>query len=86
MLIRMSDVKSIETNDDQKLYQHQMLLTEDKFKLQSIEVDQEDDQKVDQDLIQIQNLNQKLIIIINSYILVTLIRSTHEKLYAICMK
>jgi len=47
MLIRMSDVKSIETNDDRKLYQHQMLLLEDKFELQSIEVDQEDDQKVD---------------------------------------
>jgi len=61
----MSDVKSVEANDDQKLYQHQMLLSEDKFELQSIKADQEDDQKADQDLtqnlIQIQNLKQKLI-------------------------
>jgi len=49
----MSDVKSIEANDDQKLYQHQMLLSESKFELQSIEADQEDDQKSDSDLIQI---------------------------------
>ena len=49
----MSDVKLVEANDDRKLYQHQILLSEDKFELQSIEVDQEDDQKVDQDLIQI---------------------------------
>jgi len=49
----MSDVKSVEANDDQKLYQHQMLLLEDKFELQSIKVDQEDDQKADQDLTQI---------------------------------
>ncbi len=49
----MSDVKLIETNDDRKLYQHQMLLSEDKFELHSIEADQEDDQKADQDLIQI---------------------------------
>ncbi len=68
-LIRMSDVKSIEANDDRKLYQHQMLLSEGKFELQSIKVNQEDDQKADQDLtqnltqnlIQIRNLNQKLI-------------------------
>ncbi len=38
-LIRMSDVKSVEANNDWKLYQHQMLLSEDKFKLQSIEAD-----------------------------------------------
>ncbi len=49
----MSDVKLVEANDDRKLYQHQILLSEDKFELQSIEVDQEDDQKVDQDLTQI---------------------------------
>jgi len=49
----MSDVKSVEANDDRKLYQHQMLLSKDKFELQSIEVDQEDDQKADQDLTQI---------------------------------
>ncbi len=49
----MSDVKSVEVNDDQKLYQHQMLLSKDKFELQSIEADQEDDQKADQDLTQI---------------------------------
>jgi len=49
----MSDVKSVEANDDRKLYQHQMLLSKDKFKLQSIEADQEDDQKTDQDLTQI---------------------------------
>ena len=49
----MSDVKLIETNDDRKLYQHQLLLSESKFELQSIEVDQEDDQKSDSDLTQI---------------------------------
>jgi len=49
----MSDVKSIEANNNQKLYQHQMLLSESKFKLQSIEINQENDQKADQDLIQI---------------------------------
>jgi len=49
----MSNVKSVEANDDQKLYQHQMLLSEDKFKLQSIKVNQEDNQKADQDLTQI---------------------------------
>ncbi len=32
---------------------HQMLLSESKFELQSIEADQEDDQKSDQDLTQI---------------------------------
>jgi len=53
VLIRMSDVKSIETNDDQKLYQHQLLLSESKFELQSIEADQEDDQKSNSDLTQI---------------------------------
>jgi len=45
----MSDVKSVKANDDCKLYQHQMLLSEDRFELQSIE----NDQKVDQDLTQI---------------------------------
>jgi len=49
VLIRMSDVKSVKANDDCKLYQHQMLLSEDRFELQSIE----NDQKVDQDLTQI---------------------------------
>ncbi len=39
----MSNVKSIEVNNDWKLYQHQMLLSESKFELQSIKVDQEDD-------------------------------------------
>ena len=48
-LIRMSDVKSVEANDDHKLYQHQMLLSEDRLELQSIE----DNQKADQDLTQI---------------------------------
>ncbi len=48
-LIRMSNVKSVEANDDCKLYQHQMPLSEDRFELQSIE----DDQKADQDLTQI---------------------------------
>ncbi len=52
-LIRMSDVKSIKTNDDWKLYQHQLLLSESKFELQSIEADQEDDQKSDLNLTQI---------------------------------
>ncbi len=45
----MSDVKSVEANNDHKLYQHQMLLSEDRFKLQLIK----DDQKADQDLTQI---------------------------------
>ncbi len=49
----MSDVKSVEANDDQKLYQHQMLLLKDKFELQSMKVNQENDQKVDSDLTQI---------------------------------
>ncbi len=40
-LIRMSDVKFVESNDDQKLYQHQMLLSASTFKLQSIEDDQD---------------------------------------------
>jgi len=44
----MSDVKSVEANDDHKLYQYQMLLSKDKFELQSIE----DNQKADQDLTQ----------------------------------
>ncbi len=48
-LIRMSNVKSVEANDDWKLYQHQMLLSKDRFELQLIK----NDQKVDQDLIQI---------------------------------
>jgi len=56
-LIRMSNVKSVEANDDWKLYQHQMLLSEDKFELQSIEADQD----LTQNLTQIRNLNQKLI-------------------------
>ena len=59
-LIRMSDVKSVEANNDWKLYQHQMLLSKDKFELQSIEADQEDGQKADQDLTQIWNKNQTL--------------------------
>jgi len=45
----MSNVKSVEANDDCKLYQHQMLLSKDRFELQLIK----DDQKVDQDLTQI---------------------------------
>jgi len=45
----MSDVKSVKANDDHKLYQHSMLLSEDRFELQSIK----DDQKADQDLTQI---------------------------------
>jgi len=64
-LIRMSNVKSVEANNDRKLYQHQMLLSEGKFELQSIKADQEDNQKADQDLtqnlIQIRNSNRKLI-------------------------
>ncbi len=63
-LIRMSDVKSVEANDDWKLYQHQMLLSEDRFELQSMKVNQENDQKADQDLTQnltqIQNMNWTL--------------------------
>ncbi len=49
VLIRMSDFKSVEANDDHKLYQHQMLLSKDRFELQLIK----DDQKTDQDLTQI---------------------------------
>ncbi len=60
VLIRMSDVKSVEANDDRKLYQHQMLLSKGKFELQSIKADQEDDQKADQDLTQIRNKNRTL--------------------------
>ena len=64
VLIRMSDVKSVKANDDRKLYQHQMLLSEDRFELQSIKADQEDDQKAEQDLTQnltqIQNMNWTL--------------------------
>jgi hypothetical protein len=37
----MSDVKSVESNDNQKLYQHQMLLSASTFELQSIEDDQD---------------------------------------------
>ncbi len=37
----MSDVKSVESNDDRKLYQHQMLLSASTFELQSIEDDQD---------------------------------------------
>ncbi len=40
-LIRMSDVKLVESNDDRKLYQHQMLLSASTFELQSIEDDQD---------------------------------------------
>ncbi len=43
----MSNIKSVEANNDWKLYQHQMLLLEGKFELQSIEVNQENDQKAD---------------------------------------
>jgi len=34
----MSNVKSVEAINDQKLYQHQMLLSESKFNLQLIEI------------------------------------------------
>ncbi len=44
----MSNVKSVKANNDHKLYQHQMLLSEDRFELQLIK----DDQKADQDLTQ----------------------------------
>ncbi len=37
----MSDVKSVESNDDRKLYQHQMLLSASTFELQSIEDEQD---------------------------------------------
>ncbi len=37
----MSDVKSVESNDDWKLYQHQMLLSASTFELQSIKDDQD---------------------------------------------
>ncbi len=40
-LIRMSNVKSVESNDDRKLYQHQMLLSASTFELQSIKDDQD---------------------------------------------
>jgi len=38
-LIKISNIKSVEVNNDWKLYQHQMLLSEDRFKLQSIKAD-----------------------------------------------
>ena len=57
----MSDVKSVEANDDCKLYQHQMLLSKDRFELQLIKHDQKADQDLTQNLTQIQNSNQKLI-------------------------
>jgi len=41
VLIRMSDVKSVESNDDWKLYQHQILLSASTFELQSIKDDQD---------------------------------------------
>ncbi len=41
VLIRMSDIKSVESNNDWKLYQHQMLLSASTFELQSIEDDQD---------------------------------------------
>jgi len=37
----MLDVKSVELNDNRKLYQHQMLLSASTFELQSIEDDQD---------------------------------------------
>ncbi len=43
ILIRMSNIKSVEANNNCKLYQHQMLLSEDRFKLQSIENNQKAD-------------------------------------------
>ncbi len=68
VLIRMSDVKSVEANDNQKLYQHQMLLSEDKFELQSIKADQDliqillrSDSKSDSDLKLESKANQNLI-------------------------
>jgi len=66
--IRMSNVKSVEANDDWKLYQHQMLLSEDKFELQSIEADQDltqillrSDSKSDSDLKLESKVNQNSI-------------------------
>ncbi len=41
VLIRMSNVKSVESNDDWKLYQHQMLLSASTFELQLIEDNQD---------------------------------------------
>ncbi len=57
----MSDVKSVKANDDHKLYQHQMLLSKNRFELQSIKDDQKVNQDLTQNLTQIQNSNQKLI-------------------------
>ncbi len=57
----MSDIKSVEANNDCKLYQHQMLLSEDRFELQSIK----DDQKADQDLIEKMIFIQNQIIVEN---------------------
>jgi len=37
----MSNIKSVKSNNDQKLYQHQMLLSASTFELQSIEDDQD---------------------------------------------
>ncbi len=64
VLIRMSNVKSVESNDDWKLYQHQMLLSASTFELQSIKDDQDLTQILlifDSDLKQKSKANEDLI-------------------------
>jgi disulfide oxidoreductase YuzD len=56
----MLNVKSVQANDDQKLYQHQMLLSESKFNLQSIDIS-ESDQESDSDLKLESKINQNSI-------------------------
>ncbi len=51
----MSNVKLVEANNDQKLYQHQMLLSESKFDLQFSDIKESDQESV-------LNLTEKLTI------------------------
>ncbi len=51
----MSNVKLVEANNDQKLYQHQILLSESKFDLQFSDIKESDQESV-------LNLTEKLTI------------------------
>jgi hypothetical protein len=66
----MLNVKSVQANNDQKLYQHQMLLSESKFNLQSINISESDlnsklKSKVNQNLIKKMIFIQNQIIVEN---------------------
>jgi len=54
-LTQMSNVKLVEANNDQKLYQHQILLSESKFDLQFSDIKESDQESV-------LNLTEKLTI------------------------